>query len=75
MSHCRGCAGQRPVTGEASAPAGDSTAPGHGLGSRQPPRHAAERPAPTQRAMALDRQKPRPLPAWAMGLGFFTLSI
>jgi len=41
------------VTGEASAPGGDSTAPGHGPDSGQPPHHAAEGPAPTQRAMAL----------------------
>jgi hypothetical protein len=74
MSLRGGCAGQRPVTGEASAPAGDSTASARGQGSGQPPRHAAEGPEPTKLAMALDKLKPRPLLAWAMGLGFFTLS-
>jgi len=37
------------VTGEASAPAGDSTASARGQGSRQPPRHAAEGPALPQK--------------------------
>ena len=74
-SHRGGCAGQRPVTGEAGAagtPAGDSTASAGGQGSGQPPRHAAEGPAPTYAPW--HGAKPRPLLAWAMGLGFFTLS-